>query len=1003
MPRFSNWREDLVANESSNSMVLEVITDTKMTDTKDAKKVKEKKINNAKLIKINPTFKEAIEDIGGELLEVKEIDNKKEEDKEDEKEDSSTKQLKNKEKRVAMMKRQILMRKMMAVKQGAGADIVASYEPDGDNVEEEVGVSSSAAMAKARKEANLRRKEELAKKRKEKSEKQKAKERKGSISARKTLSSAQLRRYDTDGDGKIRVVNASYDPLESVVEYFYEEGINEEGFDQLIEEIGLEAFVDFVEGGAVELNEERAARKASVRAKKYDVVKKEVDKADAARKKAKKGEYAPSYAKKETDVTVYDDKPAAKKKAPAKKIVAKKAAPKPVAVKKTTTKKTTTKKVVKAVAKVKKTQPVKKPTKQGLGDKIRGAYKAGVKRHRKATQGARVFGKGFAAGAKKAVKFAKDVKKVVSEEELIEGIKGEDNETRKAAALERKSGVKTRLSPSKGKNNAAKMARDIKFYAKMLNKEGYEEKKTSEVLAAFKRDPKVRKRFEKSAKKEDGPGSVKNRAADSMLQTAKDTAKRKGDTSKSDDRYAYEENALEKRAKENEKARKWLKKDAKDSGYTDIALKASMSKGAGVSEGIGDAVKKGVKRHKDAVEKKKIKNRKAVPYAALAAEHQPEGEVLDERLGGKGYKSYTSLTGKKISGDWEDSDRGAGNKAKKRAGGKVGKKSPTYLAHVHNKEEVQVDEAKVDQGRSDYGKASIRNYRRKGPGHGEPAMFDPENKRGKLIDKRREEHKARRGVKGAKVPAYKVEELEIDEGKKKGLWDNIYAKRKRGEKPAKPGDKDYPETLNVESLKQARKNVGADKCWDGYKAKGTKKKGGKVVPNCVKETTSDWRSEVEEGAAWTKKSGKSPSGGLNEKGRKSYERENPGSDLKAPQPEGGSRKKSFCARMGGMKKKLTSSKTANDPDSRINKSLRKWKCNEEGYDRMRDDRLVKYGIGHDGSDRKGPSPRPTGKRPKGDTNYQKEMKKKYGGKLPSAIQVVKDKYKGQIYDGKKKG
>jgi len=84
-----------------------------------------------------------------------------------------------------------------------------------------------------------------------------------------------------------------------------------------------------------------------------------------------------------------------------------------------------------------------------------------------------------------------------------------------------------------------------------------------------------------------------------------------------------------------------------------------------------------------------------------------------------------------------------------------------------------------------------------------------------------------------------------------------------------------------------------------------------------------------EGAAWTKKAGKNKEGGLNEKGRKSYERENPGSDLKAPQPEGGSRKKSFCARMGGMKKKLTSSKTANDPDSRINKALRKWKCREE--------------------------------------------------------------------------
>ena len=320
--------------------------------------------------------------------------------------------------------------------------------------------------------------------------------------------------------------------------------------------------------------------------------------------------------------------------------------------------------------------------------------------------------------------------------------------------------------------------------------------------------------------------------------------------------------------------------------------------------------------------------------------HDEEVE-LDERLGGKGYQPYTNLRGEKISGDWEDSDRGKGNKAKKRAGGKVEKKSPTYRAHVLNKEEVVVDEgvyerrktkeviaalkrdkrnlpyttkasiarrivsdkgdtsksddryayeetilekdlnaaerralpdkdfalpgkgkgpegkqagsypipdekharsalslvaqhgtpeekatvrakvkkkfpnievnegvmkfvksigkkkkvekkpsmdsittkvhqwrkdrekeerrkyvsdfdpideAKVDQGRSDYGKATIRNYRRSGPGHGEPAMFDPENKRGKLIDKRREEHKARRGVKGSKVPAYKVSE-----------------------------------------------------------------------------------------------------------------------------------------------------------------------------------------------------------------------------------------------------
>lgn len=76
--------------------------------------------------------------------------------------------------------------------------------------------------------------------------------------------------------------------------------------------------------------------------------------------------------------------------------------------------------------------------------------------------------------------------------------------------------------------------------------------------------------------------------------------------------------------------------------------------------------------------------------------------------------------------------------------------------------------------------------------------------------------------------------------------------------------------------------------------------------------------------AWTRKAGKNPAGGLNAKGRASAKAQ--GMNLKAPQPEGGSRKDSFCARMGGMKKKLTSAKTAKDPNSRINKSLRAWNC-----------------------------------------------------------------------------
>lgn len=83
--------------------------------------------------------------------------------------------------------------------------------------------------------------------------------------------------------------------------------------------------------------------------------------------------------------------------------------------------------------------------------------------------------------------------------------------------------------------------------------------------------------------------------------------------------------------------------------------------------------------------------------------------------------------------------------------------------------------------------------------------------------------------------------------------------------------------------------------------------------------------------AWQRSEGKNPEGGLNAKGRAAYNRANPGKPgLKAPQPEGGPRRDSFCARMKGMKRKLTSAKTANDPNSRINKSLRAWNCAEGG-------------------------------------------------------------------------
>lgn len=138
----------------------------------------------------------------------------------------------------------------------------------------------------------------------------------------------------------------------------------------------------------------------------------------------------------------------------------------------------------------------------------------------------------------------------------------------------------------------------------------------------------------------------------------------------------------------------------------------------------------------------------------------------------------------------------------------------------------------------------------------------------------------------------------------------------------------------MKSFKQFINEIGEptgklkDACWKGYTAVGTKQKGGRTVPNCV--------PVKQESAAWQRSAGKDPEGGLNRKGIASYRKEHPGSKLSMAVTtppsklkagsKSANRRKSFCARMSGMKSKLTSAKTARDPDSRINKSLRKWNC-----------------------------------------------------------------------------
>ena len=177
------------------------------------------------------------------------------------------------------------------------------------------------------------------------------------------------------------------------------------------------------------------------------------------------------------------------------------------------------------------------------------------------------------------------------------------------------------------------------------------------------------------------------------------------------------------------------------------------------------------------------------------------------------------------------------------------------------------------------------------------------------------------------------------------------------------------QTHGNQSLSEIKQRLDP-KCWTGKHKEGTKIKGGVRVNNCVPnesiteelnkqfdvieemvlqlaeehEVDADviWEDfeavdddELYE-AAWQKKSGKNKNGGLNKKGVASYRREHPGSKLQTavttkpsklkPGSKAAKRRKSFCARMKGMKKHRTGAKTKRDPNSRINKSLRNWNC-----------------------------------------------------------------------------
>ena len=204
---------------------------------------------------------------------------------------------------------------------------------------------------------------------------------------------------------------------------------------------------------------------------------------------------------------------------------------------------------------------------------------------------------------------------------------------------------------------------------------------------------------------------------------------------------------------------------------------------------------------------------------------------------------------------------------------------------------------------------------------------------------------------GAAKPTY------VATDKKKKAVDECWKTHKKvGMK--KKGGKMVPdcrpknEEVVLEADKKEKGSGSKDACYHKVKARysvwPSAYASGALV-KCRRKGAANWgnsskKEEVEyvdeaKSAAWQRKEGKRESGGLNQKGVDSYRAANPGSKLKTAvttKPsklkkgsKSANRRKSFCARMGGMKKRLTSAKTARDPDSRINKALRKWNCSYE--------------------------------------------------------------------------
>ena len=641
--------------------------------------------------------------------------------------------------------------------------------------------------------------------------------------------------------------------IDLAADFFVEEGINEEGVDLIIEEVGVEDFTEFVYGLTADqfIEEERSATKAPKR--DYAKVKAAVDKKDAENKAAGKREYSTTKAAKakygDEDNTNYDDD-----------------APSPK------------KKVVATVKKVKAKQPEKKPEKKGIVGKIRGAVAKGMERHKAATKAAskslkdtakqhsqhrKDFVKGATPTAKEkkiAGGIGKAVKKAVTGEEVVHedlhpNIKKIDaaskaNVAKQAAkaAAEKSAREKTAAAfQAHKKATLAKGGRPVDALDSWHKKKANEEVEVNERLggegyskAAMKSSihPPSRQSSGDWEDSDRGKGNKATRRAGGEVEA------------KSPTYIAYIKN---KKKKQQEQ----LDPKKVDAGSAPADQKADSQ--------IANKEKK-VAIMKRQILQKKMQAVRSGAMSDITASYNPvsedyhsgQGEKIQKRtkewMKKRGQEGAPGLDAIKARSAEHKAKRGVKEGIDPKGGGKDPDLSPKQ--QDTERKQTALEREKIAKKR-----AMLQQMRQQAVSQGKQPTGHTAREEVEVNEiSLKTANKAWQARKDIADKVRKVDSKEASKNDEKAIQTAMHIARKErpsfGDTPKTTARKKKLEKLLTKEGKE--KGLDGKACWKGYKLDGTKKKGGKTVDNCVKVN----EDELDELNRYEKETGKS-SGSLN--------------------------------------------------------------------------------------------------------------------------------------------